>query len=413
MSIPRVGWYATMSLRRAGERAADDDLLLVAAGELRRRSRPHRAGARRTVRSPRAPRRRTCASASVRWRPSATLSRTFQSSTSASSRRSCGITRIPRRNRAAGASSACSVRAVEHHVAGERHDARERVGERGLPVAFDARDADDLAGAHLERRIRRCALVPEVAVRPRASSSSDAGRRGARGQRGHLAADHLARDLDRRVVSLVTCARDDAARAHHRHALRVRDHFGELVRHDQHRGAALREVGDRREERRDLARRERCRRLVEQQHAGLAVELAQQLDALLDADRQRLDDARRDRRRDRTSRPARARARAPRRRRSPSRACGSRLSSTFSHTRSRSISLKCWCTSPTTPSASTVPSSARTAPYAIAASVDLPAPFSPTSAWISPGYSSRSTPSTACTAPKRLRTPRSVRAERV
>src|ERR671911_577962 len=43
-------------------------------------------------------------------------------------------------------------------------------------------------------------------------------------------------------------------------------------------------------------------------------------------------------------------------------------------------------------------------------SVDLPAPFSPRRAWISPRRSSRSTPSLAVTAPKRLTMPRSSRA---
>src|SRR5688572_17750438 len=40
-------------------------------------------------------------------------------------------------------------------------------------------------------------------------------------------------------------------------------------------------------------------------------------------------------------------------------------------------------------------------------SVLLPAPFSPISAWTSPGTSSRSTPSSATVAPKRLRRPAS------
>ena len=100
-------------------------------------------------------------------------------------------------------------------------------------------------------------------------------------------------------------------------------------------------------ERVDLGRRERRRRLVEQQNRRFAREFAQQFDALLDADRQRLDDrvgidvepvlAPRAR--------ARARARAARSMRQPAR--GSRPSSTFSHTRRRSMSWKCWWTRPT------------------------------------------------------------------
>ena len=135
----------------------------------------------------------------------------------------------------------------------------------------------------------------------------------------------------------------------------------------------------------DLAGRQRRGRLVEQQHGRLALEFAQQLDALLDPHRQRLDDRIRiDRQPVRRGQLLHAAARRadvdpvqPR--------LGSRPSRTFSQTRKRSTSSKCWCTRPTTPSAATLPSSARTAPKAIAASVDFPAPFSPTSAWISPG----------------------------
>src|SRR6516162_9778642 len=48
------------------------------------------------------------------------------------------------------------------------------------------------------------------------------------------------------------------------------------------------------------------------------------------------------------------------------------------------------------------PESGRSAPLRIFMSVDLPAPFSPTSAWTSPGRSVRSTPRRACVGPKRL-----------
>src|SRR5262245_39174691 len=44
-------------------------------------------------------------------------------------------------------------------------------------------------------------------------------------------------------------------------------------------------------------------------------------------------------------------------------------------------------------------------PEMILISVDLPAPLSPTSATTSPAYTSKSTWSSACTAPKRLETP--------
>src|SRR5262249_56058856 len=46
-------------------------------------------------------------------------------------------------------------------------------------------------------------------------------------------------------------------------------------------------------------------------------------------------------------------------------------------------------------------------------SVDLPAPFSPTTAWISPNATSKSTPASATVAPNRLLTPSALTAGRV
>src|SRR5262245_30911606 len=58
------------------------------------------------------------------------------------------------------------------------------------------------------------------------------------------------------------------------------------------------------------------------------------------------------------------------------------------------------------PSSSIVPASGACAPASTFIKVLLPAPFSPTSAWISPRPTSRSTPSSAWLEPKRLVTPR-------
>src|SRR5262245_12379347 len=51
---------------------------------------------------------------------------------------------------------------------------------------------------------------------------------------------------------------------------------------------------------------------------------------------------------------------------------------------------------------SILPASARTIPPSTLIRVDLPAPFSPRSAWISPARRSKETPSSAATPPKRL-----------
>ena len=93
---------------------------------------------------------------------------------------------------------------------------------------------------------------------------------------------------------------------------------------------------------------------------------------------------------------------------------------TFSRTVNCGTSSKCWCTIPIprrsasrgaltwtgSPSTAIVPASARYRPLRMFISVVLPAPFSPSSAWISPRCSARSTPSRATTSPKRLTMPR-------
>ena len=61
------------------------------------------------------------------------------------------------------------------------------------------------------------------------------------------------------------------------------------------------------------------------------------------------------------------------------------------------------------PAISTTPSSGTTVPLAMPSNVDLPEPFSPSTAWISPARTSSDTSSLACTGPYRLETPRSDR----
>ena len=93
----------------------------------------------------------------------------------------------------------------------------------------------------------------------------------------------------------------------------------------------------------------------------------------------------------------------------------------FSATVNTSTSMKCWCTMPIPaaiasfgvrevcgrPSMVISPSSGCSIPYRTFISVDLPAPFSPSRQWISPGRMSRSMWSLATREPKRLVIPRS------
>src|SRR5690242_9233914 len=94
---------------------------------------------------------------------------------------------------------------------------------------------------------------------------------------------------------------------------------------------------------------------------------------------------------------------------------------TFSATVRLSASMKCWCTMPipaamasfgerkcsSRPFTVIVPSSGRCMPYSVRISVDLPAPFSPTMAWISPARTSMLMSSLATTPGNRLVIPRS------
>src|SRR3954470_37210 len=58
-----------------------------------------------------------------------------------------------------------------------------------------------------------------------------------------------------------------------------------------------------------------------------------------------------------------------------------------------------------TPPISTAPSSGVSTPLATPRSVDFPDPFSPTTAWISPGRQSTLTSRSACTTPKLFEMP--------
>ncbi len=94
-------------------------------------------------------------------------------------------------------------------------------------------------------------------------------------------------------------------------------------------------------------------------------------------------------------------------------------STTFSSTVRLSASMKCWKTMPTpaaiasagdprvtaSPLISIVPESGRWTPYRIFMRVDLPAPFSPTTAWMVPRRTVRLMSSLAITPGKRLPMP--------
>ena len=180
-----------------------------------------------------------------------------------------------------------------HAARGAPAQARDRLRELALPVAGDARDRQDLARAQLERDVVQRALTAiAVALEPRDVQhrladlvSCELAPRG-----GDLASDHQGGERVR--ARLRRQHRPDrASAAQDGHPVRDRHHLVQLVR-DEDDGAPLcRHLAQGREQRVDLLRRQHRRRLVQDQHARVAVQRLEDLDALLLADRE-LPDAR-------------------------------------------------------------------------------------------------------------------------
>jgi hypothetical protein len=174
---------------------------------------------------------------------------------------------------------------ADGHAPARRDQPRDRLGELVLPVALDARDADDLAGAHGQAH----------AVKPRPDRQAlhrehhALARRRRRGLRSRgLAAHDRARHLRHR--------RARAERRHgppapqHGHRVGDRADLLELVGHEHDGRPAVAQPAQGREQPLDLDRRQHRGRLVEDQDLRAAGELADDLRALAHRDRQRLDD---------------------------------------------------------------------------------------------------------------------------
>jgi hypothetical protein len=180
--------------------------------------------------------------------------------------------------------------------------------------------------------------------RPRASSRTSRARGALVDAQQHLAADHH-RGQAAGVGVGPRDGADHASVAHHAHAVADLHHLVELVR-DEHdrvplRGVAAQEL----EQAAGLLRRQDGGGLVHDQDAGVAEQGLEDLDLLLQADRQLVDAASGSRSKPKRSissralrRAARCRAPVPRR--------GSAPSTRFSATVSVSTSMKCWWTMP-------------------------------------------------------------------
>ena len=328
-SRPRVGCAAMRTSGLPADLARDDDLLLVAARE--RRGRRLRAAAAHVELLQQLP--RPCDQPARVEPAEARVGRLARSRGARGSRRArsrararagagprgCG--RCPASRRRLRASPTVTSFAGDDDPArGGLAQAGDRVDELALAVAVHARDADDLARAHLEARRPRTASSPRSSTTCRSVDREQrlAGLAGALlDAQEHLAPDHEPREalLGR---ALPRDGLDRLAAPEHGDPVGDLEHLVQLVRDEDDRLPLGLERLDDLEELLRLLRREHGGRLVEDEDLGAAVERLQDLDALLLADRDRSRPARRVERRGRTA--ARARARAARRRRCRGRA---------------------------------------------------------------------------------------------
>ncbi len=182
--------------------------------------------------------------------------------------------------------------AVELDAAGNRPaNAGDRLDQLRLAVAGDTGDADDLAGAHVEGDVvdhGDAARIPDRQVLDRQLDRGGVGLALLDAQQ-HAAADHqLGQFLDRGLRGLAR--RHHRALPHHRDIVGDRHDLAQLVGDEDDGLALFLELLEDAEQMIGLGRRQHAGRLVEDQDVGAAIERLQDLDALLQADRQFLDD---------------------------------------------------------------------------------------------------------------------------
>src|SRR6185503_1161401 len=196
------------------------------------------------------------------------------------------------------AALACSLRIVVRDIGGangdrslgDRAQAKDALRELALPVSPDAGDAQDLTLAHDEvdapQRLR-----PSIrqGLETRDLQYGEARSGGlARADVMKLAPDHRLCDLTR-----VRVLRDELSgvlsRTQNGDAVGDREHLTELVRDEDQGLAFVAKLPDDREELVDLLRCEHRGRLVEDEQLGAAIKHLQDLDALLQAERDVLD----------------------------------------------------------------------------------------------------------------------------
>ena len=284
------------------------------------------------------------------------------------------------------------VLAVEPDLPGIRFDqAQHRLDQLGLSVALDAGHGQDFPCSGLERDVLHdqvSAWVDDGDVPGLEDGFADVC--------GRLVDPQLHRPPDHHLGECgLARARlrgaDDLAPTDHADPVTDGLHFAELVGDEDDRRALLLELAHDAHELVDLLRGQHRRRFVENQHLRVVGERLEDLDPLLDADGEILDEGIGvDGQVVATGQLTYQRGGGGTVEHAHARVC-SRPSMTFSATVNTGTSMKCWWTIPipaamaspgvlnvTGSSSSTIsPSDGSRSPYSMFISVDLPAPFSP------------------------------------
>ena len=179
----------------------------------------------------------------------------------------------------------------EDFAAVQRADAGERLEQLRLAVARDARDPEDFAFSENERNAvdpHDAAIVAHDEI-ARLERNPTRMRRALVDLQDHLAPDHRVGEFRRRSFGGVE-GRDHLAAPHHRDAVGQAHDLAQLVGDEDDRLVLALEHAQHLEQLIGFGRRQHRSRLVEHQDLGAAHQRLQDLDPLLQADRQFADD---------------------------------------------------------------------------------------------------------------------------
>lgn len=172
----------------------------------------------------------------------------------------------------------------------DRAQVQEGVRQFGLPVAFDARDADDFARANAEADVGQLAPAAFVLHRQPLDLKHDlAGLSGVSRHAQHdVAPDHALGEIALGRIRHIERF-DHPAAAHDGDPVRDGGDLAQLMGDDHNRTSLGAQRAQRREQTVALDRAQNGGRLVEYENPRVAIQQFQDFDPLLDTDRQAID----------------------------------------------------------------------------------------------------------------------------